>query len=52
MLTQERKGEREREREGENSFLSKRAQGKKIDKKMCQKDRQRKIIRNTKSRCL
>ena len=56
MLTQEREREREREREKErkNNFLSKRTRHKekKIDKKIWQKDRQRKIVKNIKSRNL
>ena len=54
MLTQERERKREREKKRKNNFLSKRTRHKekKIDKKIWQKDRQQKIVKNIKSRNL
>ena len=52
--SREREREREREKERKNNFLRKRTRHKekKIDKKIWQKDRQQKIVKNIKSRNL
>ena len=52
ILTQERERKRERKKKEKDSFLSKRTLEKNIGKKMWEKDRQQKIVRNIKSTSL